>query len=58
MFKVIYISIIVVGNIVEIKIKIPVVTGELKDTGIKVRTVILLYYILDSNISTCNICYI
>ena len=58
MFKVIHIFIIVVGNIVETKVKILVIIGELKDIGIKVRTVILLHYILDSNISTYNIYYI
>ena len=58
MFKIIYIFVIIVGNVVKTKVKMLVVTGELKNIGIKVRTIILLYYVLDSNISTYNIYYI
>ena len=58
MFKIIYISVIIVGNTVEIKVKILIIIEELKIIGIEVRTIILLHYVLDSNISTYNICYI
>ena len=58
MFEVVHVSVVVVGNAVETKVKMPVVTGELKDTGIEVRTVILLHRVLDSDISTCNACHI
>ena len=58
MLKVIYVFVVVVRNIVKTKIKMLVIIGELRNTGIKVRTVIMLHYILDSNITIYNACYI